>query len=305
MYDLSGGMARQLAPALLGIQVDAIYHTSVVLQFSNPSRSVEYYFDGGVGVEKVSPPGTSRFGRPIKTQDMGITNKTEAEFQNWLDTFGRQNFGPTDYNLLHKNCNNFSSVAVRFLFDDGKDIPQEVTTMIPRLLNTPLGAMFRPMLEQMTTGAQGQSEQQQLGMLQQQFQGFNNNNNNNNQNNNLQPSAAAAASQQQQQQIRGIDESGWEKLVAEIERTPASQSLNSILWVDNVLGSKTPVYPSQSGTNENEQQLIERVLACVGFAKQNSSMVFQGNDETREMGKMLVGSLLGDLEVRWSTETTA
>ena len=291
MYDISGGMAKTLAPAMLGIQMDAIYHTSVVVY------NKEYYFDGGVGVERVTEPGTSRFGRPIKTDEMGTTNKTEQEFQNWLSTFGRQNFGPADYNLLQKNCNHFSSAAVRFLFDNAKDIPEEVTSMIPRLLSTPLGAMFRPMLEQMMSP--GQSEQQQLGMLQQQFQ------NQQQQQQRQQQGGAAASSSSSSKQV---DEPAWEKLVGEIEAKPASQSLNAILWVDNILGSRTPVYPNQSGTSAAEQQLIERVLACVGYEKdqqQNSSMVFRGNDDTKDMAKMLVGSLLGDLEVRWSTETSA
>lgn len=31
VYDLSGGMARQLSPALLGKQIDGIWHTGVLV----------------------------------------------------------------------------------------------------------------------------------------------------------------------------------------------------------------------------------------------------------------------------------
>jgi len=42
VYDLSKGMARNVSAALIGIQIDAIYHTAVVM------GGVEYVYDGGV-----------------------------------------------------------------------------------------------------------------------------------------------------------------------------------------------------------------------------------------------------------------
>jgi hypothetical protein len=42
VYDLSMGMARQLAPALLGVQIDIVPHTGVVL------GATEYFYGGGI-----------------------------------------------------------------------------------------------------------------------------------------------------------------------------------------------------------------------------------------------------------------
>lgn len=32
VYDLSGGIARQMSASLLGVQIDAVYHTSIVME---------------------------------------------------------------------------------------------------------------------------------------------------------------------------------------------------------------------------------------------------------------------------------
>lgn len=44
VYDLSHGMARVYSPMILGVSIDAIYHTSVVI------RNKEYYLDQGIKV---------------------------------------------------------------------------------------------------------------------------------------------------------------------------------------------------------------------------------------------------------------
>uniref|UniRef100_A0A0A9XEV8 PPPDE peptidase domain-containing protein 2 n=1 Tax=Lygus hesperus TaxID=30085 RepID=A0A0A9XEV8_LYGHE len=72
-------------------------------------------------------------------------------------TAGRACFGAHDYNLLRNNCNHFTHAASRFLLNT--DIPEDIINMIPTLLNTPLGRMMQPMLEQMTTGPHTQVTQ--------------------------------------------------------------------------------------------------------------------------------------------------
>jgi hypothetical protein len=42
LYDLSNGMARTMSPLLLGKQIDAIYHSGLVVY------GIEYYFGGGI-----------------------------------------------------------------------------------------------------------------------------------------------------------------------------------------------------------------------------------------------------------------
>jgi hypothetical protein len=57
VYDLSQGMARQLSPALLGKQIDGIWHTGVQVY------GTEYYFGGGICQ---CPAEFSPYGRPIQ-----------------------------------------------------------------------------------------------------------------------------------------------------------------------------------------------------------------------------------------------
>lgn len=65
VYDLSNGLARQMSMALLGTQIDAVYHTSVIME------GLEYVYDGGI---KVIKP-TQGFGNPpIQIIDMGKTD---------------------------------------------------------------------------------------------------------------------------------------------------------------------------------------------------------------------------------------
>ena len=50
MYDVTNGLARVFSPAVIGIEIEAIWHTSIV------AYGIEYYF-GGFGIE-FAPPGT-------------------------------------------------------------------------------------------------------------------------------------------------------------------------------------------------------------------------------------------------------
>lgn len=143
-YDLSKGMARTMAPMLIGRPMEGIWHTGIVV-FGN-----EYYFDGGVGIVVDPHPGATRFGQPYRSEQLGKTQKTAEEFGQWIGKQHSTTFGPNDYNLLERNCNHFSQAACQFLL--GTDIPSEVREMIPMLLSTPLGTMLRPALEKMVIG---------------------------------------------------------------------------------------------------------------------------------------------------------
>lgn len=65
VYDLSGGLARQMSLSLLGFQLDAVYHTSIELQ------GREYVYDGGI-ISIV--PGTSHLGQPLERLHLGKTD---------------------------------------------------------------------------------------------------------------------------------------------------------------------------------------------------------------------------------------
>lgn len=62
---------------LAGIQIDGIWHTSIVL------RSREIYY--GQGIQEVSPPGTTHHGRPVKVVDLGETELDEETFEEYLN----------------------------------------------------------------------------------------------------------------------------------------------------------------------------------------------------------------------------
>lgn len=75
--DLSNGLARSLSMPLAGIQIDGIWHTSIVL------RSREIYY--GQGIQEVSPPGTTHHGQPVKVVDLGETELEEETFEEYLN----------------------------------------------------------------------------------------------------------------------------------------------------------------------------------------------------------------------------
>lgn len=57
-------MARSLSQQFLGTQIDAVYHTSIVIE------SIEYYFGQGV---QTCQAGTTHHGRPMEIVKLGVT----------------------------------------------------------------------------------------------------------------------------------------------------------------------------------------------------------------------------------------
>ncbi|KAK1935062.1 Desumoylating isopeptidase 1 [Phytophthora citrophthora] len=141
VYDLSHGMARQLSPSLLGKTIDGVWHTGVVV------FGKEFFFGGG-GIQAMVPElVVQRYGmHPVRTVALGETSLSLQQFENFL----RQNssrFTDATYDLLRHNCNNFSDEVSRFLVGSG--IPQYILDLPNEALNSPFGAMLRPMLENM------------------------------------------------------------------------------------------------------------------------------------------------------------
>lgn len=77
VYDLSQGLARQMSMGLLGFQLDAIYHTSILLQ------GREYVYDGGI-VSIV--PGSSHLGQPMEKIPLGTTSLPMDVIEEYLDS---------------------------------------------------------------------------------------------------------------------------------------------------------------------------------------------------------------------------
>ncbi|KAI9033370.1 PPPDE putative peptidase domain-containing protein [Hyaloraphidium curvatum] len=137
VYDLSQGMARMLSMPLAGRQIDAIYHTSVVVY------GTEYFFGQGI---MSCAPGQSMHGTPIEQLRMGTTYLPRSVVREYIDNM-RQHWTADRYHLLDNNCNSFSDEVCTFLV--GKNIPSHITGLPADFLSTPLGQQFRPMIEAM------------------------------------------------------------------------------------------------------------------------------------------------------------
>ncbi|KAH7033232.1 thioredoxin [Microdochium trichocladiopsis] len=144
VYDLSGGLARQMSMSFLGFQLDAIYHTSIEL------GGQEYVYDGGINVIR---PGSSHLGRPLERIHLGRTDLPMDVINEYLESL-REIFTPQAYDLFRHNCNNFSNDFSTFLV--GKGIPAHIANMPQAVLDSPFGRMLQPQLTQMVEARKAQ-----------------------------------------------------------------------------------------------------------------------------------------------------
>lgn len=151
VYDLSQGLARQLSTTFLGKAIDGIWHTGVVV-YGN-----EYFFGGGI---QHAPAGKTPYGIPVQVVDLGITHVPKDVFEEYLQEISPR-FTAEAYNLLRHNCNNFSNEVAQFLV--GTTIPDYILQLPNEVMNSPMGAMILPMIQQlemtMRSGAVPQAPQ--------------------------------------------------------------------------------------------------------------------------------------------------
>lgn len=136
VYDLSQGLARTMSRQWLGVQIDAVYHTSIVFE------GIEYFY--GRGIQTCSA-GSTHHGKPMEVISLGETSLPMEVILEYLDSL-RQIYTPESYDLFLHNCNNFSNDFAMFLV--GKGIPEHITSLPQTVLNTPFGQMLRPTLDQ-------------------------------------------------------------------------------------------------------------------------------------------------------------
>ncbi|KAL6709171.1 hypothetical protein ACN47E_001987 [Coniothyrium glycines] len=135
VYDLSKGLARSMSRQFLGIQIDAVYHTSIVLD------GIEYYFGQGV---QTCHAGTTHHGRPMEVVNLGQTALPIEVVLEYLESL-KEIYTPESYDLFMHNCNNFSNDFAMFLV--GQGIPKHITSLPQDVLNTPFGQMLRPQID--------------------------------------------------------------------------------------------------------------------------------------------------------------
>jgi thiol-disulfide isomerase/thioredoxin len=135
VYDLSQGLARTMSRQYLGIQIDAVYHTSIVFD------GIEYFYGAGV---QTCRAGQTHHGRPMEIVQLGKTSLPMEVILEYLDSL-KEIYKAENYDLFLHNCNNFSNDFAMFLV--GKGIPDHITSLPQTVLNTPFGQMLRPMLD--------------------------------------------------------------------------------------------------------------------------------------------------------------
>lgn len=135
VYDLSKGLARVMSRGLVGIQIDAVYHTSIVL------GGVEYFYGAGV---QTCVPGQTHHGRPMEVINLGKTDLPMDVVLTYLESL-KDLYTMENYDLFAHNCNNFTHDFSMFLV--GKGIPDHITNLPSQVLNTPFGAMMKNQLD--------------------------------------------------------------------------------------------------------------------------------------------------------------
>ncbi|KAF1970977.1 DUF862-domain-containing protein [Bimuria novae-zelandiae CBS 107.79] len=135
VYDLSQGLARSMSRQFLGIHIDAVYHTSIVLQ------GIEYYFGQGV---QTCRAGATHHGKPMEIINLGRTELPIEVALEYLESLMTV-YTAESYDLFTHNCNNFSNDFAMFLV--GKGIPEHITNLPETVLNTPMGSMLRAQID--------------------------------------------------------------------------------------------------------------------------------------------------------------
>lgn len=123
----------------LGIQLDAIYHTSVVV------RGKEYYIDQGIKV--CDRPGTTKYGTPREILKVGETFIPQEIFDEFLDDLRNhedKKYHALLYDLFDNNCNHFTDVVIEFLA--GSNLEERILGLPQQVLNTPNGQMLKAIL---------------------------------------------------------------------------------------------------------------------------------------------------------------
>jgi desumoylating isopeptidase 1 len=149
VYDLSRGMARSLSAQILGgpeYAIDMVPHTGLVV------HGYEYFFGAGAGIQREEPEAfrRSRDMDPVQLVSLGRTSVSQADFERWChDRTLDGSYGGLSYDLLRRNCNNFSNDAARNGLRLHQGVPEWILQVPQKFVSSPMGMMMRPVLENM------------------------------------------------------------------------------------------------------------------------------------------------------------
>jgi len=138
VYDLSQGLARTLSMQFLGVQLDIVPHTGIVV-FGR-----EYFYSGGLQALPKDQFARSHGIPTCEIVELGETEVPRELFEEFVDA-RRDDYSAAKYDLLMHNCNHFTEEATQFLL--GKSIPERIRQVPEIVMRTPMGAMFAQMLE--------------------------------------------------------------------------------------------------------------------------------------------------------------
>jgi desumoylating isopeptidase 1 len=133
VYDLSNGKIKSLA-SQFNLDIEGIWHTSVEVY------EREYFFQDGI---VYSPKGSTSYGIPIKTIEMGETALLEDMVHEYIDQIHIK-YNRNTYHLMKNNCNHFSNDLMMFLVS--KPIPDYILLLPEIVKASPFYTMFLNML---------------------------------------------------------------------------------------------------------------------------------------------------------------
>lgn len=148
VYDLSMGMARTLSGQILGHshEIPIIPHTGVIVY------GREYFFSSS-GIQNMDPIQfrQSHTIQPVQIMSLGTTNVTKEEFERWCYSGeARTLYNEYSYDLLTRNCNNFSDYVIRNgLRVSQEGVPRWILDVPQKVMSSPMGQMMMPMLNGM------------------------------------------------------------------------------------------------------------------------------------------------------------
>ena len=145
VYDLARGMARSFLQQQADI--DIIPHTGVVCY------GREWFFGDGIQSEAPHEFRRNTGMEPVQELVLGRTRVSRRQWEQWCQRMAARDRGPysaTSYDLLTRNCNNFSYDAVtQGLGLSAQVFPTWILDVPRRFLSSPMGQMVRPLLENM------------------------------------------------------------------------------------------------------------------------------------------------------------
>jgi hypothetical protein len=141
IYDLSGGLAANFAPVLIGESLEGVWHSGVV------AFGREYFFNKWM---RHDVPGKTPWGEPTKRVTIGSTWCTKDEFTLYLVEHVNTVFTEESYDVMSHSCNHCSDLMCMFLTN--KHIPAEVLYQGDFLMQKNFVKALKPLFQRLWGG---------------------------------------------------------------------------------------------------------------------------------------------------------